>query len=744
MTNRFKEQIAERRLNDLHALEDAFGGIVNVINGGGAASPNGTEQIERAVGEILTFYDAKKPDRAVDAVTAEEYLDAVCRPQGITHRVIRLEHGWYRDAAGAILATRRADGKAVALLPGVAGYHYTDPDTGRHVRMNRKTEADLDADAICFYKPFPLQKLTPVGLVAFAFKNCDKRELAMIPVMMAVATAVGLLVPRLTKFMYGALTVKEDVMLLVSTMIFWLCLNIGQMLIGTAKELLNERLINRMHLQVESATMMRVLSLPVNFFRKYSSGELSQRTGYVNTLCEQIINSVLDTGLTSIFSLVYINSIFLYAPALVVPALVITLITALFNLNTGRVQQLVSKYKMEAGAQASGLAYGMIEGVQKIRVTGAENRAFAKWGKIRKQVLQLTYDTPGILRRNTVYSLIISCAGMIVMYYMAAANHVSVEDYGAFNAAYGMVSSAFMSMTGVIRTVAEMRPMLDMTRPILETMPEVAENKPVVRELTGAVEMTSLSFRYNDSMPDVLSNLSLTVEPGQYVAIVGKTGCGKSTLIRLLLGFEKPQKGAVYYDGRDLSTMDLQSLRRLIGVVLQDGKLFQGSIFENISLNAPWMTLDDAWEAAEMAGIADDIRKMPMGMQTLLSEGNGGVSGGQRQRLMIARAIAPRPKILIFDEATSALDNVTQKQVSEALDTLDCTRIVVAHRLSTIRRCDRIIYIENGRIAEDGTYEELIAKNGRFASLVERQRLDLEETGNGSARDADASEADNE
>ena len=195
-----------------------------------------------------------------------------------------------------------------------------------------------------------------------------------------------------------------------------------------------------------------------------------------------------------------------------------------------------------------------------------------------------------------------------------------------------------------------------------------------------------------------------------------------------MLGFETPQKGAVYYDGRDLKRIDLKSLRRRIGAVMQNRKLFTGDIFSNITISAPWLTLDDAWEAAEIAGMADDIRAMPMGMHTLISEGQGGVSGGQRQRLLIARAVAPKPKILMFDEATSALDNLTQRQVSEALDRMKCTRIVIAHRLSTIRQCDRIIVLDKGRIAEDGTYEELIAKNGAFAELVARQRLDNEET----------------
>lgn len=239
--------------------------------------------------------------------------------------------------------------------------------------------------------------------------------------------------------------------------------------------------------------------------------------------------------------------------------------------------------------------------------------------------------------------------------------------------------------------------------------------------------MDHVSFRYGEDAPYILKDISLKVKPGEYVAIVGKTGCGKSTLMRLLLGFEIPETGAIYFDGKDISGLDPSSLRKKIGTVMQSSGLFQGDIYSNIVITDPELTLQDAWEAAEKAGIADDIRRMPMGMHTIISEGQGGISGGQRQRIMIARAIAPKPKLLLFDEATSALDNKSQKQVADALDQMGCTRIVIAHRLSTIRHCDRILVLDGGQIIEDGNYEELIAKNGFFADLVERQRLDLPE-----------------
>ena len=311
------------------------------------------------------------------------------------------------------------------------------------------------------------------------------------------------------------------------------------------------------------------------------------------------------------------------------------------------------------------------------------------------------------------------------MYATAVRAGIDAPTYLAFSAAYGAVTAAFSAFSQNAIEAAQIRPILEMAEPILRAEPENSESRQTVTQLSGAIELSDVSFRYDAQMPYVIDNLSLKIAPGEYVAIVGTTGCGKSTLLRLLLGFETPAKGAVYYDHKNLNTLDLHSVRQKMGVVTQDGSLFQGDIYSNIAVSAPLLTIEEAWEAAELAGIADDIRRMPMGMHTVLSEGQGSISGGQKQRLMIARAVASKPKILLFDEATSALDNKTQKRISEALDRLNCTRIIVAHRLSTIRNCDRILVMDRGRIVESGTYSELIGRGGIFAGLVERQRVDI-------------------
>ena len=269
--------------------------------------------------------------------------------------------------------------------------------------------------------------------------------------------------------------------------------------------------------------------------------------------------------------------------------------------------------------------------------------------------------------------------------------------------------------------MAQIKPMLDSLNPILKETPEIEQNAPMVDELFGSIEMTEVSFRYSDDSPLVLDNISLSIAPGEYVGIVGKSGCGKSTLMRLLLGFEQPLKGSIYYDNYDLSKVDKTSLRRKIGCCLQNGSLFTGDLFHNITITAPWSTHDDAWEALRMADMEKDVRRMPMGLHTVVVEGSSGFSGGQKQRLLIARALIGHPQIIFFDEATSALDNISQKQVSDNLDSLNCTRIVIAHRLSTIRHCDRIIVLDKGHIAEEGNFDQLMEKKGLFYEMSLRQ-----------------------
>ncbi len=724
----FDEQIKQRKENDDSVFSDSFVNLAGAVMGSKiSAALNDNRQITKnAIDEILKYYHVKSREVPDNIRDMNEQLEYLLRPYGIMRRTVHLEKGWYRDACGAMLATKKDSQEVVALIPtGMAGYSYFDRESGKRIKVSRKNEGLFELEGIAFYKPFPLKKIGVPALMKYVLGTLSVADLVFFCLATLAVTLVGMLSPKINHIIFSDVVENESMQLFFAITVFLVCVSVSTLLFGVMKSLLMARINTKLSLAVEAATMMRVMSLPPSFFKSYSAGELSGRAQYIGSLCNMLISTLLSTGLTSIFSLVYITQIFTYAPALVLPALAIIIVTILFSLISSFVQMHISKRRMMLSTKESGMQYAMISGVQKIKLSGAEKRAFARWADLYAKGASYTYDPPMFIKINGVINMAISLVGTLVMYWAAVKSGIGVADYYAFNMAYGMVSGAFMSLASIALTVAQIKPIVDMAKPILDAVPEVSEKKQVVTNLSGGIELHNVSFRYTETQPNVLDDFSLKIKAGQYVAIVGKTGCGKSTLMRMMLGFETPQKGAVYFDGKDIATLDLRSLRRHIGTVMQNSKLFSGDIYSNIVISAPWLTMDEAWEAAEMAGIAEDIRHMPMGMHTMISEGSGGISGGQRQRLAIARAIAPKPKILMFDEATSALDNLTQKQVSDSLEKLKCTRIVIAHRLSTIRACDRIIVLDQGKIIEDGTYDELIAKKGFFAELVERQRLDV-------------------
>ena len=722
----FDEQIKQRKIKDEEAFEEAFIEIADAVLGEGLASSlKSDSQIAKdAIDEIVKYYHLKTKDVPTEVKSIDDQLEYIFRPHGIMRRNVKLTDGWYKDAIGPMLSVSKENGNLLALIPsGLSGYSYTDASTGKKIKVSKKNEHLIDTEAIAFYLPFPLKKLGIPDLIKYMVRAMSVSDYVVLSLITLIVTLLGMLIPYFQNILMGDVIASGSIKALTGIAIVLVCASISSLILGSARSLALTRINTKMDIYIEAATMMRVLSLPADFFKDYSSGELLQRIGSMNALCEMIINTVLQAGLTSVFSLIYITQIFKYARGLVIPSLIVIFTTLVFTVVTALAKMNISRQEMLLSSKESGMSFALISGIQKIRLTGAEKRAFARWGKLYAKVAKYSYDPPTFIKLNSVISLAITLIGTLVMYYMAIKTHVSVANYYAFTTAYGMVSGAFMSLVGIAISFATIKPTLEMIKPVMEAEPEISEGKEMLTRIGGGIEFSHVSFRYNEKMPLVVDDLSLKIKPGQYVAIVGKTGCGKSTLVRLMLGFEKPEKGAIYYDGKDMEGLDLKSLRQKIGVVIQNGKLFEGDIFTNITISAPLATMDDAWEAAELAGIADDIKNMPMGMFTYIAEGGVGISGGQKQRLMIARAIAPKPKLLIMDEATSALDNITQKKVSDSLDTLKCTRIVIAHRLSTIKNCDRIIVFDGGKIIEDGTYEELIANNGHFAELVSRQRL---------------------
>ena len=721
----FEDQVRERRENDELDLEMAFKQAAGTILGEKNSAPRESRLVSiYVIRDILEYYHYKMVQIPDNLESMEEQLDYCLRHYGIMHREIHLERGWYKNAVGPILAYRKKDDMPVVLLPEMTGGYWYHGDSSKKIKVSSANEKMFHDRAVCFYHPLPTRKLGVLDLLRYMWGFVNLRGVGIILFLILLITFIGLINPKVTRALTGSMVSGAKYHALVGTAVFMVCMSVTSWMLEAVKNLMFDRIKGRMVVGVRAAMMMRLLSLPAVFFKKYSVGELKNRQKAVGDLCESLFDIFLDVGISALFSLLYVWQIFhinkmlmvLTVPPLIV-MLIITVLVVFF-------QTRVSRREMKKKAKESGVSLSMISGIKKLRLTGAENRAFARWLYYYSEWAEVKFNPPWLIKAGPVIVTAISLFMNIMLYLASWAAGVSQSSYYAFTVAYGMLLGSFTLLSEAAVSIGQFRPAYEMAKPFLNTVPEVKTDKEVITRLSGRIEMEHVYFRYDEESPYVLEDISLKIKPGEYVAIVGETGCGKSTLMRLLLGFEMTDRGFIYYDGKNIKNIDTSSLRRKIGTVMQQGGLFQGDIYSNIVISAPELSVDDAWEAAEIAGIAEDIRNMPMGMNTLISEGSGSISGGQKQRIMIARAVAPKPKILFLDEATSALDNVTQKHVADSLDAMGCTRIVIAHRLSTIRHCDRIVVLRDGKISEDGTYEELIEKNGFFAELVERQRLD--------------------
>jgi len=723
MNNWFEDQIKNRLQNDQDDFSGAFCELSSIVMGESAARAGlvtPRQKTHNAVQEVLKFLGQDiipVPDSITDTA---EYINYCLKPSGTMKRRVELTGKWWRNAYGPMMGALE-NGDTVALLPSAKGYTYFDYESGKRVSLNPQTAKNIKTSAYCFYKPFPNRELSVLDLVKYMFSSITRSDIFFYLTTMILTTLMGLIQPKLFLLLYSYTIPRGDVGMLWGLGVLMLSMAVATQILLLSQRLIMNRLTMRLNNTIEPAAMMRLLNLPAEFFKKYSSGELSQKFSLIPLICNSIFSVITGTLLTSLFSLAYFTQIANVTPALILPALAIIGATLTMNVITTLVSIKIQRRSLEAQAELSGMTYSMLSGIQKVKLTGSEKRIFARWASKYKTAANFNYNPPFTLKYSSVISSVISATGLAVVYSISIMSKMNVGEYMAYNTAYGMVSASILSLGTLTTFFSGIKPQLDIVSPIMKAIPEISGDKSVVTKLSGGIELQNLTFRYQEGQKNVLDGINIKIRPGQYVAIVGRTGSGKSTLVRLLLGFEKPNRGAVYYDGKDIAKLDLPSLRRKIGAVLQNGKLFTGDIFSNIVISAPSLSMDDAWEAAQIADIAEDIKAMPMGMHTVITEGSGSVSGGQKQRLMIARAVAPRPKILIFDESTSALDNITQKHIVDALAGLKCTRIVIAHRLSTIKECDKIYMLDGGKITGEGTFDELYANNEYFQELVRRQ-----------------------
>ena len=684
------------------------------------AVPQDDESALRQVLEALGISDYELEDD--EMLTPEEQLTGILRPRGIMMRDIRLTGEWWRECVGPLLGYAK-DGRLVALTPTKTGlgYQFREQD-GSISQVGRNEMANkLKPQAVTFTKALPLKPLRMKDLIRFTWSVVSGPNALLLVACALVVVLLGMFTPMANKLIFDTVIPTGDAADLMPITGLLVGATIGTLLLTLTRNLYIIRIQHIVELHVQNAIMARTFLLSPTFFSKNPSGELTAKIQNVSTLCSLINENIVGALLSAILSVIYLVQVYIYGGKLLLPALAIIFAQAVvLVLNYRHTVDLRQKYT-ERKTRLSGLEYNLFAGIQKLKLTGSEDRAFARWLDHYGEAARFLYNPNFKVRLYPALSALLSLGGLMLIFWSTLSNGVTTSDYIAFSSAFGMITASFVQLNDVMPNLAQIKPLLESVKPILEAVPEMEDKAPQVEDLFGGIEVSGVSFRYQDDGPLILDDLSLKIEPGEYVGIVGKSGCGKSTLMRLMLGFEKPLTGGIYYDHYDLAKVDKASLRRKIGCCLQSGSLFTGDLFHNITITAPWSTHDDAWEALRMACLEDDVRRMPMGLHTMVSEGGGGFSGGQKQRILIARALISKPDIIFFDEATSALDNISQKAVSDNLDELMCTRVVIAHRLSTIRHCDRIIVLDKGRIAEQGTFEELMESKGLFYEMAQRQ-----------------------
>ena len=649
-------------------------------------------------------------------------VEDIARISHFPCRQVVLENGWYNTDAGPIIAFTKEGNRPVACIRrGTHKYHCWAKGE-KSTRINKRIAASISPKAYMVYPPLPQKSLSVWEFVHFCIKGLRAADIALIVVLTLISSVLGLILPTLNQMIYDTYIPMGDGAVIVQIGCLFASFMIGNLFFSVVRNICRFRLSSHIMLRVQHAVYHKVFSLPESFFREYDSADLSGRAMMAGNIASEFTDLAVASCVSLAGLIFYIFQMFAYSPSMAGFSLlmygVFVLIIMLFaNIRLKYQRELVSKQ-----GKTDSVMFQFLGGISKIRISGIEDRAVYEY---MKTFVSERRSSSGLNHAGYVEKAIVAmCETLfLVVLYIIAYNSpdVSTGVFVAFNASFGAATAAIGSISSNIVSCRMLVPALDRIKPILECAPEISEYRLVPGELDGSLDIEHLNFSYGEGQPHIFEDLSLHIKPGEYVGIVGGSGCGKSTLIKLLLGFEKPNSGKIYYSSQDMETLDLQELRKKMGVVLQDGKLIAGSIYDNITITSPQAKLSDVQRVVEAVGLKDDIAKMPMGLHTVLSEDSSTISGGQQQRILIARAIVNDPDILFFDEATSALDNVTQSKVCETLEKMSNTRIVIAHRLTTIMNCDRIIVLNNGGIEEQGTYEQLMNNRGFFWQLASRQ-----------------------
>ncbi len=663
-------------------------------------------------------------DKVVASSGRRFRIEDISRVSNFIIREVQLEHGWYQKDSDAMVGFLKKGHAAVALMPeGNKGYVLYDPDKHERYRVDKQKDDLLETRAYALYAPFPNKKMTAKEMFQFSLKASDPSDWIRFCLLTLLGTLIGILLPMLNEQIYDnyiPMGSREGIIQICAVL---LACNLGNLAFTIVKNLSSLRGVSKMKNAVLAAACERLFNLPESFFRQYKSAELSDRILQIDGMFNLLSSVAVKTFLSAVFSLLYLSQMNKYSPELMKFSVIMVLIVMVVVLVLSFFQMKYEGQYLEDTAEANSRMYQYLAGIQKIRNAGVEDRALLEYLEPYGSAKEITLRKERLTNIIDMITTVAGSAFSLLLYFQMVENMLTLStgQFTAFMSAFGAFSAAMMEVGTSLPKLNEIVPMIERIKPILETLPEYEEDSELPGDLTGDIEIANVTFSYDEASGTVLNDLSVHIRPGEYIGIVGASGCGKSTLLKLLLGFEKPQSGKIFYDSKDIDRMDKRELRKKFGVVLQDGRLIGGSIFDNITIAAPKATIKDAEAVAAEVGLAEDIARMPMGMHTVVSEMGGTISGGQQQRILIARAIVGKPKILFFDEATSALDNVTQAMVCESLNKLHATRLVIAHRLSTVIDCDRILVMDKGKIVEEGNYQALMEKRGLFYELASRQ-----------------------
>ncbi|MGA7417876.1 MAG: NHLP bacteriocin export ABC transporter permease/ATPase subunit [Acidimicrobiales bacterium] len=658
--------------------------------------------------------------------SADDPVALVARYSRMRARQVAFTDRWWRSPGGPLLAQRGSDGGWVALVPrGARGYDLVDALEGERRAVDGALAATLVPAAIQFYRPLPREQVTGRGVLRFVLRDVgvDLRRLLIAGMLVGLLSLLPTIVAGV---IFDTVVPAGD-----RSRLLWLV----AVLVGTAvaiggltlvQSLSGLRLVSKGSFGLQAAVFDRLLDLPPPFFRSWMSADLAARAMGIESMATLVSQYLVPTVLAAFITFFNAIILFVIEPVLAVFAIVAVLIGVVAMLVAFRVLVRRQDAVRAANGQVVGLGVQILGAVPKLRVAHAERRAFAAW--VEKFATLKRASTRAGRALAVLTSFIaawVPLATALVFIGVATLppHSVSPGSFLAFNTSFTEVVASMVILSISVSVLAAAVPYYTRLRPLFETAVETAEVKADPGVVRGAIDVSHVSYHYDRSDPLVLDDVSFSISPGELVAIVGPSGSGKSTLLRLLLGFDQPVVGTISYDQQDLSGLDVRAVRRQCGVVVQGAQMTPDDVFHNI-IGTRNLTMDDAWVATRFAGIDDYVRSLPMGMHTVVNEYGGAFSGGQRQLLLLARAVAAKPRVIFLDEATSALDNRSQAVVMRNIEEMHATRVIIAHRLSTIRNADRILVLDDGRLVQQGTYDELVAEpDGTFARLVHRQSL---------------------